>query len=340
MSARGKKLAAVALALCLAVCFAVPALAVVQPTQEFYVADYAGVLSSSTESDILEKNNYLYNETGAQIVVVTVDSADGLTLEEYGYQLANEWGIGSSSKDNGVLLLLSIGDDDYQCMQGRGLEDQLPTTTLSRILQEQLEPDFAARDYDAGVRKTFNTLYNQVCGIYGLKTDGAADYNGGAAPDYTYGHEAGVVGGLSVIGLIIQAVVFLVVIIVVISVISSLLRPRRHYTQRPYDPYRTYDPYGSYRGGGGYSSSNGFWSGFLGGMIASNSRNRRRRPPRGPFDDGFGSGFGGFGGPSHRGGGSFGGGSFRSGGGGRSGGSFRSSGGGGSFRGGGAGRGH
>ena len=39
MSARGKKLAAVALALCLAVCFAVPALAVVQPTQEFYVAD-------------------------------------------------------------------------------------------------------------------------------------------------------------------------------------------------------------------------------------------------------------------------------------------------------------
>ena len=80
----------------------------------------------------------------------------------------NEWGIGSSSENNGVLLLLSIGEQDYQCIQGSGLEDSLSTMTLSRILQEDLEPDFAAGDYDAGVQKTFDTLYRQVCAIYGL----------------------------------------------------------------------------------------------------------------------------------------------------------------------------
>ena len=40
---------------------------------------------------------------------------------------------------------LSVGDDDYQCIQGSGLETLLPTSTLSRILQEDLEPDFADR---------------------------------------------------------------------------------------------------------------------------------------------------------------------------------------------------
>ena len=51
-----KRLAALAAALCLSAGLAVPALAdVVQPTADFYVADYADVLSDSTERDIVEK---------------------------------------------------------------------------------------------------------------------------------------------------------------------------------------------------------------------------------------------------------------------------------------------
>ena len=169
MKAAVKKLLALAVALWLVLGAAAPALAVVQPTEEFYVADYAGVLSEHTKNYIIEKNDYLYDACGAQIVVVTVDDTDGLTLEEYGYQLANEWGIGSAEKDNGVLLLLSIGGDDYQCMQGAGLEDQLPTSTLSRILREDLEPGFSAGAYDGSVKLTFKALYRAVSVIYNVK---------------------------------------------------------------------------------------------------------------------------------------------------------------------------
>lgn len=309
-----------ALAVLLAAALAVfPAFAEVDitPTPDFYVYDGADVLSESTESDIINKNDILYNASGAQIVVVTVQSTGRMTTEEYAYELANSWGIGSASENNGVLLLLSVGDEDYQCIQGSGLEKSLPTPTLSRILNEYLEPDFAAGSYDAGVQKTFEALYDEVCAIYGVTGSAGVVQGGGAAaprPQPQPERESGF-GVLTLAGLL----VFLVVVIVLISVVSSAARPRRRYT---YDPY--------YRRSSGADFLTGM---FVGSALHSSRRRRPPRPPRGPFDGPggpFGGGFGGFGdfgGFRGGGGGSFGGGGFRSGGGG-------------SFRGGGAGRGH
>ena len=239
-------------------------------------------------------------------MVVTVNDTEGLGAAEYAYQLGNAWGIGSASENNGVLLLLSIDEQDYQCIQGSGLEDSLPTMTLSRILQEDLEPDFAAGDYDAGVQKTFDALYQQVCAIYGLDP---ADPAAGVAPGAV--HEQTASTGL--FGLGVAALVLPLGALVLVLVVLSLLRPTRlgrvpRYG-RPYVP-----PRHIYRRPGPPPPPPGPWGGsMLGGSV--------RRPPRpggGSFRMGGGGGF--------RGGG-FGGGGFRGGGGG-------------GFRGGGAGRGH
>ena len=77
------------------------------PTQTFYVNDFASILSEETEDHLLQTNDLLEPQTGAQIVTVTVDFLDGLNSEEYAYQLFNDWGIGSKEENNGVLLLLS-----------------------------------------------------------------------------------------------------------------------------------------------------------------------------------------------------------------------------------------
>lgn len=72
-----KKAAALAVLLAAAVAM-FPAFAEVDitPTSDFYVYDGADVLSESTESDIVSKNDILYNASGAQIVVVTVHGKD------------------------------------------------------------------------------------------------------------------------------------------------------------------------------------------------------------------------------------------------------------------------
>lgn len=336
------------------------AASVPDPTGDFYVNDYAGVLSDVTKKEIVEKNDGLYAATGAQIVVTVVQSTGGASMEQYATDIANTWGIGDAEKGNGVLLLLSIDDDDYQCIQGSGLETLLPTATLSRMQQEDLEPDFAAKNYDAGVRKMFASLYDAVCRIYNY--DGSTGAQA-PTPAPSPAHASGGEYGARVIGMVVVLIVFLVIVVILISIFTA---PRRRRTY--YDPTPTYT--------GGSSFGRGFfWGSVLGG--------RRRRPrnppppppppggwggrpggprppgsppshsPRPPYGSGFGNsaprktGGGSFGGnfggsPRSGGGGSFrGGGASRGGGfsGGSRGGGSRS-GGGGSFRGGGAGRGH
>ena len=298
-----RRLAGAALALALSCGAALAAFADVslEPSSRFYVSDYAGVLSQSTCDDIVERNASLeQNAAGAQVVVVTLNDTEGLSLEEFTYQLFNDWGVGSSEENNGVLLVLDIAGQDYQCLQGAGLEDTLPTMTLSRILQQDLEPDFAAGDYDAGVAKTFDALADEVQAIY-------------AGSAQTPSHSGG--SGLGMLWSVLGFVALLIVVVVVLAILSSVMRS-------PCGPR------------GGHRSSGGFWTGYFLGS----SMHRRRRPPPPPHFGGprpprrRGGGFGGFGGGGF---GGFGGGAGR---GGFGGGSFR--GGGGHSRGGGAGRGH
>ena len=75
------------------------ALAVVPPSDEFYVADYADVLSNVTEELIINYNGALeYQCKGAQIVVVTVNYLDGMYSDEYANQLFNDWGVGAEEQ--------------------------------------------------------------------------------------------------------------------------------------------------------------------------------------------------------------------------------------------------
>ncbi len=144
----------IALVLFITVCV-LPAIAqgtpdVVEPTEQFYVADYANVIDEATERLIVEKAAKLCEENGAQVVVVTVDFIGESTIEEYARALFNKWGIGDKDKNNGVLLLMVIGEENYWCVQGRGLEDSLPTSSIKDMLDLCLEPDFAKHDYSRG----------------------------------------------------------------------------------------------------------------------------------------------------------------------------------------------
>ena len=96
--------------LCVLLCMALltaPALAVVQAPENTCVGDYAGVLSDATEDYIMTQNETLTAATGGAIVVVTVDFLDGMEIDDYAYEIFNDWGIGDADADNGLLLLLA-----------------------------------------------------------------------------------------------------------------------------------------------------------------------------------------------------------------------------------------
>ena len=65
--------------------------AVVSQTSDFYVNDSAGVLDNSLKNYIISTNKSLYSQTGAQIVVVTVNSLDGVAIEDYANKLFRQY---------------------------------------------------------------------------------------------------------------------------------------------------------------------------------------------------------------------------------------------------------
>lgn len=255
------------LCMCLCLCCVQVFAVTLKSTKDYYVNDYAGVLTQETKDHIITQNIRLENASGAQVVVVTLNDTEGLSLEEYTYQLFNAWGIGSKQNNNGVLLVLDIAGQDYQCLQGSGLEDTLTTPTLSRILQEDLEPDFAAGDYDAGVKRTFDSLAAEIENLYGAKdsTSSRVDLE-------------------NVVMLVFGALLALFVIVTIFTTKGG----------------------GGGRGFRGRGRGDDFWMGMMLGSSLGRSR-YRRPPLGGGFGGGFGGsgGFGGgsFGGGSFGGGG-------------------------------------
>jgi uncharacterized protein len=342
----GKRLAALALALMALLAFgsvlsppAYGAADIPEYKAEYgYAADFADVLEKDTIDYINGANTALTEACGAEIIVVTVDFLDGAEIEDYTYSLFNAWEIGSADRDNGLLLLLVIGEENYYALQGEGLETQFSSSLLDDYLYDFLENDFAAGDYDAGVRKFFDASLERLERIYGVTLEGNAGSggSGGGAvpvnPDYRPPARSGLgIGGWLLVPIILFVLVF-------------ALSLRHRYPRRYHGPY---DPYY----GGGRTIFRPFIFGGrrphhhyhppLGGRPPRPVRSPRGfGGPRGPGPGGPGPGPGGPGPGSGRpgSGGGFGGGGFsgRSGGGGssRGGGAGRSSGGFGGFSGG------
>lgn len=142
--------------------------AVVTPNAEFYVKDDANVLSEETEDYIMQTNIDLEQKTGAQIVVVTIPSLEGESIEEYANELFRAWGIGSKEKNNGLLLLCSTGDRLFRVEVGYGLEGILPDGKTGRMQDEYIIPYLKENNYDEGIRNGYSAFLQEIAEEYGV----------------------------------------------------------------------------------------------------------------------------------------------------------------------------
>lgn len=146
-------------------------LAVVSPTKDFYVNDYANVLTEETEKYIIQANLELQQKTGAQIVIVTVPSLEGQDIESYATELFREFGIGNSVKNNGVLLLCSTGERLFRIEVGYGLEGTLTDGKTGRIQDEYIIPYLRDNNYNDGIKNGFSAILDEVIHEYDITID-------------------------------------------------------------------------------------------------------------------------------------------------------------------------
>ena len=141
-----------------------------KPTTDFFVNDFAGCLSSDDAAYMQSLGEALYKATKAQVVVVTVESLDGESIEDYAIGLGREWGIGDEETDSGVLLLLSSGDREVRIEVGYGLEGRLTDGKTGRILDNYAMPYLRNNDFSTGLRQAYAALVNEVYAEYGMET--------------------------------------------------------------------------------------------------------------------------------------------------------------------------
>lgn len=267
--------------LVLLVSFVLPIYAIDVPESvDTYYYDPANVLSEDVEYDISEKNYYMDRHSGAYIEVVAVDYIHSDILN-YAYAMFNEWGIGSSEKNNGILLLAVIQEEKYYVMVGRGLESQISAARIDEILETYFEPYFDNEQFETAIVNTFDVLYEELVDIYGVPnvqsntTDAGVDF-----------------------AMILFIIVLILVVVILISIMLSKPRypqtRRTHryrtptYRTRPYyAPRPTYRPTTSYRPS---VSSRPSRSTFTPSRSSSISRSSIGSRSRGGSSRGFGGG--------------------------------------------------
>ncbi|HWR43188.1 TPM domain-containing protein [Sporomusa sp.] len=138
------------------------------PTQGVYVQDHAGVLDSDTKSKINNLGGKLAAKTKAQIVVLTVKSLEGASLDEYALEVLRRWGIGDKQLNNGVLVLVAVNDRQSRIEVGYGLEGVLNDAKTGAIQDEYMIPYFAANDYNKGIWNGYQALVSTTAKEYQL----------------------------------------------------------------------------------------------------------------------------------------------------------------------------
>ncbi|MFA7286068.1 MAG: TPM domain-containing protein [Patescibacteria group bacterium] len=131
-----------------------------------YVNDFAGLLSEAEKSALEKKLSDFDGETSNQIAVVSVPSLAGDTIENFAVRLFEEWGIGDSKNDNGVLLLVSRDDRQVRIEVGYGLEGALTDIQANDIIQNDIVPAFRNELYADGINRATDDIMAATIGEY------------------------------------------------------------------------------------------------------------------------------------------------------------------------------
>ncbi len=128
-----------------------------RPTPFRFVNDEAQLMQPADAKKLESGLRRYADNTGTQVVVVTVPSLGGRTVADYGRALGTAWGVGQRDKNNGVVVLVSKAERQVTIQPGSGLASVITPAVTSRVIGE-MTPGFKQGNYFAGLRAGLNTL--------------------------------------------------------------------------------------------------------------------------------------------------------------------------------------
>ena len=115
------------------------------------VIDTTGTLSAGEIAQLEQQALALQQRKGSQLQILIVPTTQPEAIEQYAQRVFDEWKLGRSKVDDGVLLLVAKDDREVRIQAGYGLEGAIPDITAGRVIQEYLVPRFRAGDFAGGI---------------------------------------------------------------------------------------------------------------------------------------------------------------------------------------------
>ena len=208
------------------------------PKSNTLVTDFTNTLSADEKQQLEQKLTNYNDSTSTQIAVVIMKSVGDYDINDYGQRLGRAWGIGQKGKNNGVLVLVAMGDRKVTIQTGLGAEGALPDITTHQIIENDIKPNFKSNSYYAGLDAATTDIIKALRGEY--KADKKPDEGSG-------------VGG---------SIAILVIIVVVILIIIFRNRGGGGHI---IDSRGGASPFWWFLGGAMLGRDSGGWGGFSGG---------------------------------------------------------------------------
>lgn len=126
------------------------------------VLDAANILDPAAEAALTMQLSEYNARTGRALVVATVPSLNGDSIEMYAVRLFEKWGIGGAETDQGLLLLVAPNERKVRIEVGYGLHQYVTDILSGRIIRSDITPAFQQGDYAGGINAGINALITQL----------------------------------------------------------------------------------------------------------------------------------------------------------------------------------
>lgn len=136
------------------------------PALQGYVNDYANMISPAVRQKIVEELKAFEQSDSTQLVILTVPSLEGDTIEDFAIKVAETWKIGQKGKDNGILFVVASNERKIRIEVGRGLEGRLTDLMAGRIIDLVIKPRFKRGDFDGGFVSGVHALIDSTRGEF------------------------------------------------------------------------------------------------------------------------------------------------------------------------------
>lgn len=152
----------------------------VESAPKTYVADRAGVIDPDTEKALIGLLQELEQKTKGQktqarIVVLTVNTTDGMDIHQYAFERADTWKFGTNRKSTSVLIVVAVKDKKYWTEVGYEHEAILTDGYVGEVGRQYFEPHFKAGRFGQGIYEGTAKMAQKIAQERGVTLSGMPD---------------------------------------------------------------------------------------------------------------------------------------------------------------------